>query len=120
MLVMAASAATYSSLCPCVCLQHYAFVTPLLTNRFADPSCPLGAWLLLREAEFRRLMEAGHDPRDISVFGVTDRSGEINHLRFPTEASLRTQLTTLVMVEFEDPNLQLTFHSFRHIFYMRA
>jgi hypothetical protein len=91
-----------------------------LTNRFGDPTGPLSAWLLVREAEFKRLTETGHAADKISVFGVLESGGVINHLRFPPEATLRTQLTALVGEVFEDKFLKLTFHSFRHIFYARA
>lgn len=101
-------------------MQYYSYVAPCLPNRFADPTGPFSIWLLLRESEFRALISAGHLAEDISVFGVTEKDGTINHLRFPSEGMLRSQLTALVVKVFEDPNLKLTFHSMRHIFYMRA
>lgn len=101
-------------------MQHYTFVAPCFHDRFADPTGPLAAWLLLMEDEFKRLLLAGHKPSEISVFGTTEKGGRINLLRFPSEASLRSQLTRLVLEVFEDPNLTLTFHSVRHVFYAKA
>ena len=110
----------YSFLLRAPPLQYYSYVAPCLHNRLADPTGPFSIWLLLRESVFRALIDAKHRPEDISVFGVTERDGTINHLRFPSEGMLRSQLTALVVKVFDDPNLKLTFHSMRHIFYMRA
>lgn len=78
-------------------VQYYSYVAPCLPNRFADSTGPFSIWLLLREFEFRALITAGHRPEDISVFGVTEKDGTINHLRFPSEGMLRSQLTALVV-----------------------
>lgn len=102
-------------------MQYWSYVVPIIHNRYADPTGPLSAWLTAMEGEWDRLIREGVKPADISVFGVPCRDGiGIDCTRFPSADSLRSMLTTFVWDIFADPNLRLTFHSFRHCFYARA